>query len=179
MAAPSKAQSKAISRGEVGSLKSEVRVHRVPNPFYSPDHSGETWNPQKIKAFVNIKESAIGTLYSRGHINDAQWAAAGRFRNCWEQSGAKGASAIDYGYEQVDGGKAIDPLPDRVVEAVQQLNACKPVLGKKAFDLMIAVVGQGMEIKDIAETHRERMTLSDYLKDGLDALAVHWRYKTQ
>lgn len=179
MAAPSKAQRKAISRGEVGSLKSEVRVHRVHNPFYTADHAGEAWNPQKVKAFVNIKESAIGTLYSRGHINDAQWRAAGRFRLYWEKSGAKGASAIDYGHEQVDGGKAIDPLPDRVVEAVQQLNACKPVLGAKAFRLMIAIVGQGMEFNDLAETQRERKTLSDYIKDGLDELAVHWGYKTQ
>ncbi|MBB5091283.1 hypothetical protein HNQ68_001824, partial [Pseudochrobactrum saccharolyticum] len=32
MAAPSKEQRKAISRGEVGTLKSDIRVHRVPNP---------------------------------------------------------------------------------------------------------------------------------------------------
>lgn len=68
----------------------------------------------------------------------------------------EGASAIDYGHEKVDGGKTVDPLPDRAVEAVQQLNACKPVLGRKAFNLMIAVVGQGMEIKDIVESQRDR-----------------------
>ncbi len=179
MAAPSKEQRKAISRGEVGTLKSDIRVHRVPNPFYSPDHSGESWNPPKIKAYVNIKESAVGTLYSRGHINDAQWAAAGRFRQYWERSGAKGTVAIDYGRAQVDGGKSIDPLPDSMIDAVQRLNECKPVLGRKVFDLMIKVVGQGMEIKDLAANHRERTTLGDYLKDGLDELAVHWGYRTQ
>jgi len=42
----------------------------------------------------------------------------------WEQSGAKGAIAIDYGRVQVDGGKGIDPLADRVVDATQQLNEC-------------------------------------------------------
>lgn len=178
MAAPSKEQRKAISRGEVGTLKSDIRVHRVPNPFYSPDHSGESWNPPKIKAYVNIKESAVGTLYSRGHINDAQWAAAGRFRQYWERSGAKGTIAIDYGREQVDGGKGIDPLPDSMIDAVQRLNECKPVLGRKAFDLMIKVVGQGMEIKDLAESQRDRKTIGDYIKDGLDELAVHWGYKT-
>lgn len=179
MAVPTKEQRTSISRGEVGSMKSDVRVHRISNPYYSPDHSGEAWNPQKIKAFINIKESAIGTLYSRGHIDDAQWAAAGRFRMHWEKSGAKGASAIDYGHEKVDGGKTVDPLPDRAVKAVQQLNACKPVLGRKAFNLMIAVVGQGMEIKDIAESQRDRKTVGDYIKDGLTELAVYWGYKTQ
>lgn len=179
MAAPSKQQRKAITRGEVGNLKSDVHVHRVPNPYYVPNHAGASWNPQKISAFVNIRESAIGTLYSRGHIDDAQWAAAGRFRQYWERSGAKGAIAIDYGRERVDGGKGIDPLPDSMIDAVQHLNECKPILGRKAFDLMIAVVGQGMEIADIAKTQREKTTYSDYLKDGLDALADHWGYKTR
>jgi hypothetical protein len=128
---------------------------------------------------VNIKESAAGTLYSRGHIKDAQWAAAGRFRQYWERSGAKGTIAIDYSREQVDGGKSIDPLQDSMVDAVRQLNECRPVLGRKAFDLMIKVVGQGMEIADIAKTQREKTTYSDYIKDGLDALAVHWGYKTR
>ncbi len=53
------------------------------------------------------------------------------------------------------------------------------ILGRKVFDLMIAVVGQGMEIADIAKTQREKTTYSDYLKDGLDALADHWGYKTR
>ena len=121
----------------------------------------------------------MGTLYSRGHINDAQWAAAGRFRQYWEQSGAKGTVAIDYGRELVDGGKGIDLLPDSMIDAVQRLNECKPVLGHKAFDLIIKVVGQGMEIADIAITQREKTTYSDYIKDGLDVLAVYRGYKTQ
>lgn len=83
----------------------------------------------------------MGTLYSRGHINDAQWTAADRFRQYWEWSSAKGTIAIDCGREQVDGGKGIDPLPDSMIDAVQGLNECKPVLGRKAFDLMIKVVG--------------------------------------
>lgn len=179
MAAPSKEQRKAILRGEIGTLKSDIRVHRVPNPFYSPEHSGESWNPPKIKAYVNINESAVGTLYSRGHINEAQWAAAGRFRKYWERSGAKGTIAIDYAREQVDGGKAIEPLPDSMIDAVQRLNECRPVLGRKVFDLMIKVVGQGMEMADIAKTQREKTTYSDYIKDGLNELAEHWGYKTQ
>ena len=43
---------------------------------------------------------------------------------------------------------------------------------------MIKVVGQGMEIKDLAESQRDRKTLGDYIKDGLDELAVHWGYRT-
>ncbi|MCX2699241.1 hypothetical protein [Ochrobactrum chromiisoli] len=164
---------------EPGSLKATVRLCGTPNPHFNPAQQPSRLNPIKVKALVNIKESAVGTLYARGHINDAQWAAAGRFRMCWEQSGAKGAIAIDYGRVQVDGGKAIDPLPDRVVDATQQLNDCIPVLGKRTFDIMVKVVGQGMEITDIAKTQREKTTFSDYIKDGLEELAVHWGYKTR
>lgn len=164
---------------EPGSLKSTVRVREAPNPHFNPAQQPSRSNPIKVEALVNIRESAVGTLYARGHINDAQWAAAGRFRMYWEQSGAKGAIAIDYGRVQVDGGKAIDPLPDRVVEATQHLNSCLPVLGKRTFDIMIKVVGQGMEIADIATTQREKTTFSDYIKDGLEELAVHWGYKTR
>nr|DAH62811.1 MAG TPA: hypothetical protein [Caudoviricetes sp.] len=164
---------------EPGSLKSTVRTCGVPNPQFNPAHQPSRLNPVKVKALVNIKESAVGTLYARGHINDAHWAAAGRFRMYWEQSGAKGAIAIDYGRVQVDGGKAVDPLPDRVVDATHHLNCCLPVLGKRTFDIMIKVVGQGMEIADIAKTQREKTTFSDYIKDGLEELAVHWGYKTR
>lgn len=164
---------------EPGSLKSQVEVSQVPNPYHNPAHKVSRSNPLKVSALVNIKESAVGTLYARGHINDAQWAAAGRFRMLWERSGAKGAIAIDYSRVQVDGGKAIDPLPDLVVEATHHLNNCLPVLGKRTFDIMIKVVGQGMEIADIAKTQREKTTFSDYIKDGLQELAVHWGYKTR
>lgn len=66
-----------------------------------------------------------------------------------------------------------------LVEATQHLNGCRKLLGKRTYDLMIKVVGQGMEIKNMADNHRERTTLGDYLKNGLNDLAVHWGYKTQ
>lgn len=71
------------------------------------------------------------------------------------------------------------PLPDRVVDATQQLNECSYVLGKRTFNIMIKVVGPGTEIADIAKTQREKTTFSDYIKDGLKELAVHWGYKTR
>lgn len=164
---------------ELGSLKSDVRECDVANPYFNSAHRASSSNPAKVRAFVNIRESAVGTLYKRGHISEAQWAAAGRFRMYWEKSGAKGTVAIDYRRVQVDGGKMQDPLSDRTVDAVQRLNDCMPVLGRRTFELMVKVVGQGMEIADIAQTQREKKTFSDYLKDGLEDLAAHWGYKNK
>ncbi len=95
-----------------------------------------------------------------------KWAAAGRFWMLWERSGAKGAIAID-------------PSPDLVVKATHHLDNCLPILGERTFDIMIKVVGQGMEIVDIAQTQREKTTFIDYIKDDLQELAVHWGYKTR
>lgn len=72
VAAASKQQRKAIARSEVGSLKSDVRVFNVANPFYEPRHAGASGNPPKISVYVNIRESAVGVLYARGHIYKAQ-----------------------------------------------------------------------------------------------------------
>ncbi|OYR15441.1 hypothetical protein CEV32_4713 [Brucella rhizosphaerae] len=44
---------------------------------------------------------------------------------------------------------------------------------------MIAVVGQDMKIEDLAKTQRKKTTFSDYMKHGLDELAVHLGYKTR
>ncbi|WP_432416649.1 hypothetical protein [Rhizobium leguminosarum] len=57
---------------------------------------------------MNIRESALTTMAARGVLNAAQVAAAPRFRALWESMGGMGASAIDYGREQVDAaGRAI------------------------------------------------------------------------
>ncbi|MBB2699177.1 UNVERIFIED_ORG: hypothetical protein GGE63_004287 [Rhizobium esperanzae] len=57
---------------------------------------------------VNIKESAITMLASRGRIDAAQLAAATRFRAMWEAM-CRSTRAIDYGAEPVDGGGHADP----------------------------------------------------------------------
>ena len=72
-----------------------------------------------------------------------------------------------------------DPIPDRVIDAARELSACVPVLGRRTYTLIHRVVGQGLQIKDIAETHREKTTLADCLRHGLEDLAEHWSLKTR
>ncbi|MGO6791498.1 hypothetical protein ACCS70_34085 [Rhizobium ruizarguesonis] len=57
-----------------------MRAVTVANPYYSPSHDGYASNPRTVQAFVNLKESAITMLASRGRIDAAQLAAAMRFR---------------------------------------------------------------------------------------------------
>lgn len=163
----------------VGTLKSEVRVQKVPNPLYTRAHSGETWNPVVISAHVNIRESAIATLASRKHINEAQVAAADRFRSLWESIGGAGAGAFDYSREPVDGGGASEPLTERQIRAAFELKQIRQILGVRAYDIMGKIAGEGYAIQEMAASHRERTTLTDYLKDGLDEMARQWGYENR
>ncbi|QKK20453.1 hypothetical protein [Rhizobium indicum] len=44
---------------------------------------------------------------------------------------------------------------------------------------MSKVAGQGFAIGELASSHRERKTLADYLKDGLDEMARDWGMKNR
>ncbi len=55
--------------------------------------------------------------------------------------GGKGASAIDYGREHVDGGKAGDPITERQVNAGKELARCRVLLGVRLYGLVSAVCG--------------------------------------
>lgn len=156
--------------------KEKMQEVYVDNPFYSKAHDGEGTNPVKIKAQLNIRESAIVTLASRKHINESQLAAATRFRALWESIGGAGAGAFDYSREPVDGGGAREPLTERQIIAAHELKRAQLVLGNRAYDIMSKIAGQGHSIQELASTHRERTTLTDYLKDGLDELAREWGY---
>jgi len=127
----------------------------------------------------NVWESSIEYLYSRNMIDMAQKMAGGKFRMYWESAGGKGASAIDYGREHVDGGSAIDPIPDMRADAGYQLKECQRILGIRGFSIMEMVAGQGVMIADLAKARNERDAYMFMLKDGLDLLAKLWGYKVQ
>lgn len=86
--------------------KIKLRPVTVPNPYYSRAHPEDATNPSTISAVVNVHESAITTLATRGVLDAAQIAAATKFRALFEAMGGKGADAIDYGREPVDGSTA-------------------------------------------------------------------------
>lgn len=159
--------------------KEKVQTVYVDNPYYSKDHAGEGSNPVKIKATINVKESAIITLATRKHIDESQLAAANKFRSLWEAMGGAGAGSFDYSREHVDGGGAPEPLTERQIRAGQELKRCRDTLGVRAYDIMVKVAGEGHAVQELAKTHRERTTLTDYLKDGLDEMAKNWGFQNR
>ncbi|WP_342028447.1 hypothetical protein [Rhizobium ecuadorense] len=129
---------------------------------------------------MNVRESAITTMAARGVLDAAQVAAADRFRRLWEMMGGKGAGAVDYGRERVDGGKAPDPITQRQANAGKELARCRALLGARMYGLVSAVAGEGYALHEVVgDGKRERLTAADMLRMGLDDLAELWRLATR
>lgn len=155
--------------------KAEIMHQEVDNPDFSRDHAeGRYGNYRKIQAPVNVRESAIALLASRGGLDKAQVKAADRFRGLWESMGGSGAGAMDYTKEPVDGGGATDPISIRQLSAGMELKRCRELLGARIYDLVCRVAGEGLALAELYEAKRDRLTAADNLRAALDDLAVMW-----
>ncbi|MBB5536831.1 hypothetical protein GGD55_003542 [Rhizobium giardinii] len=153
----------------------------VENPFYSRAHAGDPTNPKHINAVVNIRESAITMLASRNKIDAAQVAAATKFRALWEAMGGKGASAIDYGREHVDGGKRSDPITERQMNAADELRRTRRVLGDNGYWLICRICGEGFSLHEVVQpgaSKRAKLAAANDLRACLDKLAEMWGIAT-
>lgn len=152
----------------------------VENPDFSRDHvEGKAGNVRIIKAQVNIRESAIATLAQKGGLDDAQVAAADRFRALWERMGGKGTGAIDYTKEPVDGGGHRDPISISQLEAGHELKRCRALLGEYGYLIVRLVAGERRSLHEICGSRRERESTADHLRIDLTALAKLWNMQTR
>jgi hypothetical protein len=158
-----------------------LRGITVDNPYFSRAHPISATNPERSNAVINIRESAITTLYARGKINDAQKEVADRFRSLWETLGGKGASSIDPAREHVDGGKMPEPISERQIMAAAQLANARVELGARGFWLVSRICGEGCSLAEALGTKRKRdaLTAADNLRACLDDLAELWHLKTR
>ena len=160
--------------------KLSLGVATVENPDWRPDRDGERAFPRMVSVPINTRESAIGTLVARGQLNPAQALAADAFRKHWERLGGKGASAMDYSRVVVDGGPIADPINPGQIEAGKQLhkafNALTKAHGLYAYRLVSYIVGDGYSTHDLAQTRRQRDTMTDNLRTYLDCLAEEWGF---
>lgn len=153
-----------------------IRTASVENPDWRPDRDGEKAFPRMVTAQIDIKESAVETLFARHFLAISQKRAADKFRELWETAGGKTAS-IDYTLDRVDGGKG-DPLVSRLV-AAQEMKRCRSLLGQRGFETIQRVCAEGKALQDISPHKRERLTMADNLRADLDDLATMWGMQTK
>ncbi|MGI0528018.1 hypothetical protein [Rhizobium giardinii] len=161
--------------------KLKLRSVTVPNPYFARAHPADSGNPKNINAVVNIRESAITMLASRNKIDAAQVAAATRFRALWEAMGGKGAGAIDYGREYVDGAKRSDPITDRQINAADGLRRAHRALGDHGYWLVSRICGEGFSLHEVVPTgaKRAKLAAANDLRSCLDTLAKLWGIATR
>lgn len=144
---------------------------------------------QRYTARVNVRESAIAHMASRGRINTAQEAAGERFRKLWEQAGIGNNRAMDPAKEFVDGGTLGDPLSDELVKASLELAKAMQALGQVGCRILIGIVGEGKRIEDVAAEwskgggpvtgRRAEGYVTGTMVDALNALVAHWRLEAE
>lgn len=156
----------------------EIVTRDVDNPYFAPEHPVSRSNPRQTAATINVKESAVETMFARGVLDMSQKRAADRFRQTWEAMGGAGASAMDYAREVVDGGRTPDPINERQIDAGKSLAACRARLGARMYDLVCKICGEGLALDEICQSKREKLTAADNLRHSLDDLAEIWNLKT-
>jgi hypothetical protein len=111
---------------------------------------------QRYEATVNVRESSIDHMHSRGRINTAQNEAGQRFRRLWEKAAVGRNQAMDPSKEFVDGGGVMDPISDELVKASIELAKILRVAGPVGSQLLMAIVGEGKRIEDTAKDWSRR-----------------------
>jgi hypothetical protein len=164
----------------VSNRKAQLHQVVVENPYFARGHAEGRTNQRIIGAVINARESAVTTLAAKGVLTAPQVAAADHFRRLWEAMGGKGASAIDYSREHVDGGPIPEPIKAFQIDAGKQLmlafSALKERRGVDGYKLVCAIAGEGRSIHELTASRRERDTTTDILRACLDVLSEHWGY---
>lgn len=151
----------------------------VDNPLWQPAQDGMRAVPRQITVAINVRESAISLLASRKVLDAHHVRAADRFRALWETMGGKGASAIDYSREPVDGGRIAEPIRASQLDAGKQLAAVSRLLGPRFYKLVSGVCGEGHSLVDMYPAKRQRLTATDNLRAALDDMAEMWGMRTR
>lgn len=143
---------------------------------------------QRYSAVVNVRESSIDHMASRGRINTAQSEAGQRFRKLWEMAAVGRNQAMDPSKEFVDGGAAMDPISDGLVKASLELAKILRVAGPVGSSLLISLVGEGKRIEDTAKDwskaggavkgERAEGYVTARMIEALDGLVTFWKLES-
>jgi hypothetical protein len=143
---------------------------------------------QRYNSIVNVRESSIDHMASRGRINTAQSEAGQRFRKLWEQAAVGRNQAMDTTKEFVDGGGIVDPISDALVKASIELNRILRVVGPIGSQLLISLVGEGARIEDTAKNwsksggavkgERAEGYVTGRMVEALDDLVKFWKLES-
>lgn len=154
----------------------EITIIKVEDPNYQREHHGAKGNTKDIDVQFNMRESYVGFLFARGLIDAGEKQAGDKIRQAYERMGGKGASAIDYTKEHVDGGQIAQTITDGHLLASATLREALGWLGPEGYDLTLKLAGECLWPKDVASNARQEYAGLRF-RECLDTLAVNWGHK--
>jgi hypothetical protein len=141
----------------------------------------------RYRAPMNVRESAVEHMFSRGRIDTAQAEAGNRFRRLWELAAVGRQRGVDLEGNAGPSGAVSDPITDELVRAGRELAKAIRNLGKIRSHILIAIIGEGKLIEDVAKQwsraggivsgKRAEGYISGTLIDAIDDLVRIWQLK--
>jgi DNA polymerase III delta prime subunit len=138
---------------------------------------------------VSLRNDPIGRMAKRGHLGrdedrDIRLQVARHWQRFYERAEIGGAKGIDPTRDHVDGGGFQTPDTDGRLDAEQMLARLAKVLGLEGENLLRRVLGENMELKEIAAmfgftSARDVNYYGRRLVECLDTLAGELGYKVE
>jgi hypothetical protein len=104
---------------------------------------------------VNLRDDPVGRMAKRGHLGNAEerdirLKAARHWQRFYEHAEIGGARGIDPTRDVVDGGEFVGPDTNKRVVALERLGRLGRALGLEGENLVRRVLGEKMEIREVA-----------------------------
>jgi hypothetical protein len=131
----------------------------------------------KITVPANVRADPIIRMRAKGEIDEGQFIAAEKLRFHIENSGERGAPAVDPTKEPVDGSPKHREVSASVLASVKELVRCQRLLGLFTYRIVRGFVSDGLNGSLIAQAaqHRvDRKHVVGVLRDGLDQIGIMW-----
>lgn len=140
----------------------------------------DPYDGKPLTVAKNARVHPLDQMQARGRLTDAQKAAGDRFLAIYDRSQIGGARAIDYSQLKVDVSFVHRGLDPSVMAATNQMTMICQAVGRRAYKLLVLVIGQRHGIFDLARRldgtvdrpHAEHLSRS--FKESLDDLADHF-----
>lgn len=134
----------------------------------------------KIIVMRERRDDPLNRLHSHHQIDDAQYYAGRAYQHDWEVA-ERGARAIDFTREAVDGGMLAEPVTEGQRKARIRLVRIQRELGRKAYKLIHAVLINGQHIEHYAQGIGAKgeswmLYYGRAFRDALDTLAVEYNF---
>lgn len=140
----------------------------------------DPFEPTKTVAVIRNVAAPVDNLFSRGRIDNAQFAAAQKFKRLYDLAAIGGARAIDYGREHVDGGR-VEQISIKALEAGRERAQLASVVSKRGMLILDLVIGEEMALSRVVRrvvSNINNLQGQGYvvcrLVEALDSLVDHW-----